>query len=450
MMTELCAFALWLIGAALVSQASERAVAEPPQSKGGASVVSQVPRSRLGAGSPVSGSRPAEESQGGEDIVPPGLQVKLQFLDSQTLFSAGQQPPRPAQWPWGRRTDPRYPPRWAPKPTHMAWVGVQDVPDLLVDVGPALAATRAAKEFSEEQKHFLDRSALWAVASQNDPAAVTVRRSSDKGYGLYAVSEADARKMAEAFVEWLDLQSRQKIVEAQKRIKEIPAELAAAKQEMEAARGRLEEATREHSGLLKELGVESLERARQVREELTKLGHVLEIDEAGTLAKLEAIRKLWAEQAKRIKEIKEKGGSPVLSSALGDMQAQLDVELAGIMRKREVLRAKEQRFQRLLALSESQKAAETDISNLARRVGHLEHEPSELEGLLVWCYGNRTRMKVDPQVTIAPVQLDAYLSAPLVTTAPSMGAQLPVEPATPRAVAAPPNMPVPPRIERRR
>ena len=191
-----------------------------------------------------------------------------------------------------------------------------------------LLNTSAAKSFSERQGEFV-QSSVWLVARRR--LRDKLRHLPDGGQQctLYAVTEQDARLMAEASLEILDAERRAKFEETKGWLLKYSARLAESGGELSAAERGMAEARVE------------LERARQAaphknrgaaEEDIGRLEVSLwsiEVSVAGVNAKIAAIQRLKTKEA----NARDSETSQMLDRLLMEQ----DVELAGLLAQRDIV-----------------------------------------------------------------------------------------------------------------
>lgn len=194
-----------------------------------------------------------------------------------------------------------------------------------------LQAHWLAASLSEQQKHFL-REAEDKVISVR-PGTSLDSRMRPKGLyiTLFAVSEEDARKMAVAFIDYVDKQHAWRRQEAEESLERLRAKMPALEKEVSEAEGALEKLTQRQAEIKATTAYQELGQAKKAVEDLTAVLNTLQVDIKGMEGEIAAIR----EQDAYVKNL---GGSIV--PHLLQMKVEAQIELAGALARREA--AKEQ------------------------------------------------------------------------------------------------------------
>ncbi len=206
--------------------------------------------------------------------------------------------PPPRRHPPGSKLR-RPPPRKVLRPTHMAEMFMNHISGLPNRNAPAgtgirnLLETTAGRGFSEEQRRFFKETNKWIRYGRKE--------GSPEGYmyiNLYAVSEQDAKRLAEAVVEFLDKQARKNREILESRIRGCEEKIPQIKKELKKQREDMEELgvwieKRVEGGLrkLKLLGTD-FDAAKESKETVLKMDkflNSLQIEISGIKAKLEAV-----------------------------------------------------------------------------------------------------------------------------------------------------------------
>lgn len=184
---------------------------------------------------------------------------------------------------------------------------------------------------------------------------------------LYAVTEADAKLMAQAFLDGLNSLPGERIAEYQRQLTEFREQLNQAQRDLPKKEAELKVCEQQYSAAKKarhefESDIEAPASSKQTIAEMDKTLDTLEIELVGIREKLKTV-----EQYR-----KGTKSGPYLSSELrvklDEMFVEQMIELSGLEARRqlaEVIRAKEQRF---LGLSNERERLKTEVNVLANSI----------------------------------------------------------------------------------
>ncbi|MBU0617070.1 MAG: hypothetical protein KKI02_05085 [Planctomycetes bacterium] len=194
-----------------------------------------------------------------------------------------------------------------------------------------LLNTNAAKGFSERQREFV-RSSAWLLLRERPKDKLERFPGDTKQCTLYAVTEQDARLMAEASLEILDARRRANFEEIRARLLKYRARLAEAEEELPEAEQNALEARETYESAQKASPHKNREAAQEDLERLEVSRWSIEVSIAGINAKIAAIRRLKA----------EKDATRDLESLqmLDRLLMEQDIELAGLLAEKAVIESR--------------------------------------------------------------------------------------------------------------
>jgi len=257
--------------------------------------------------------------------------------------------------------------------------------------------TETGQQLSEKQKLLVAR----LVASRKDPNDIVgpfgTGASSILGtsrYTLPAVSEQDARLMAEALVEWLDGIARAELEREKNYREEVQAGVTEASHRIPGLESQIATVDKKLTELKKTVHYVSADDARRNASELANVLNQVEVDIAGIKAKVDAINKIKANNVKA-----------AIDEKLNEMLIVQDVELAGALARRDAALAAIEGAEQFYTLSEQkvQLAGELDNQQVTIKGGSrsveqrervLADPPSEMRPITVY----------DNKVTIFPAR----------------------------------------------
>jgi hypothetical protein len=243
--------------------------------------------------------------------------------------------------------------------------------------------TPPGKSLSGQQREFLrtsDAMAWHHVVNMKDHSKIF----------LYAVSSADVKKMARAFLEvgienakdaMQDVKSRLRSYE--EKVAKIRKELPKMEAELKAVTAEYEEAMRETHSPLSE--ADTAEESRKIILEMNTILDSLAIDITGIEAKLSAVKKIKAQKT---------AGSAEGLARLEDIVSEQTIELAGSLARKKAaisIREREEKYYNLYKRRLS----------LAKQVGELKKELRNAENY----QKNAEQWLADPEPNMLPPQV---------------------------------------------
>jgi myosin heavy subunit len=241
----------------------------------------------------------------------------------------------------------------------------------------------AGRSVSARQREFLATSDAFVYGSFGD----VVRNH--RQYLLYAVSQEDAKKMAQAFMELVTEEANSRMQEEKNELREGEAKIAQAKQRLPEAEAELEAITVEYQSVKKTTHPLSSDEdgAKQAKDTILEMDKILDslnIQITGIRAKLSAV-----EQYRSKKNISAEG-----LAKLEQILSEQTVELAGALaRKGAALEISKQ---------------EQEFCRLAKKWASLEAEVKDLRKSLPdweqWCRDKEEEL-VDPAAGLLPPKL---------------------------------------------
>lgn len=241
-------------------------------------------------------------------------------------------------------------------PSHVAvlFVGPSQLfPDFETpSVIKSILSTSAGKSLSQQQVHLL--STGYGCISR-------LGRFGDKvpnhyHFRLYAVSENDARKLTEAFIEILTDQARIKALPHRERMLDLQNEILQTEAKIPKANAEAEAASSELAELKKTVHYLSSEEAEQTISELNRILVTNDIDIAGTRAKITVIEEY--------KSKKIFSGESHLA-ALNQMLSEQNIELAALLAKKKAATTARQAAERYCNLLKALKMPNHLVTQLS-------------------------------------------------------------------------------------
>jgi len=327
--------------------------------------------------------------------------------------------------------------RGGTRPTHMAEVRVtQDYANALraldsfirsrfryvgynerdrhLEVFARIESSSISERFSEAQRAFLDTGfAVWNEPAQRGPGA---------GYFvtcLCAVSEADAKRMAQAYLDGLEKNAKAKTLEVQQALAETKNKLAQMEADLPKKQAELKICKEQFDPLKKarcEFGDlhEAIQSAKQTIAEMDKMLDTLEIELVGLREKVKAIESFRKPNQTLHGQVQAR---------LDEMFVEFMIEQSGLEARREkaaLIRAKEERFLRLEAEHSQLKGS---IGRLYTLVPPLESQIRRLEEVLA----ERVRTLKGPKVFENTVILHRKVEAETPEEKPSSDGAAPTD-----------------------
>jgi hypothetical protein len=266
--------------------------------------------------------------------------------------------------------------RWARtsaiRPTHVAEVFIRrssSGPGLSVRQ-ETLLETSSAAAMTPKQREFMEASTV--VESQGSGVANHHR------IFLYAVSEADAKKMVEAFIEILDGRAGQKRLQYVNKLREDKEEMAKAKGLLPGKEALLPSVKTEYDKIKESshpftADTEAAEHAKQTMLEMGKMLDALDVELAGIREKLKVIQEYWNQDGEWTKEALAK---------LQELQIIQTIELKGAEARKKAAVAIRQREKDFLDLFEKWTSLESEIDSLKSTILSREERITKCEETL--------------------------------------------------------------------
>ena len=264
--------------------------------------------------------------------------------------------------------------RWARtsaiRPTHVAEVFIRRSSSGLSVRQETLLETSAAAAMTPKQREFMEASTV--VESQGSGVA------NDHRIFLYAVSEADAKKMVEAFIEILDGRAGQKRLQYVNKLREDKEEMAKAKgllpgKEALLLTGKAEyDKSKEYAHAFS-ADTEAAEHAKQTMLEMSKMLDTLDVELAGIREKLTVINDYWSKRGEM---------SEAARGKLQEMEIEQMVELKGAEARRKAAVAIRKREKDFFDLFDQWLSLDSEVKGLGSTIDSREKHIAEYEAIL--------------------------------------------------------------------
>lgn len=203
-----------------------------------------------------------------------------------------------------------------------------------------LLQTSAGKSMSPVQKEFLDTSGSYEPSDQPFP---------DKPIGyvrihLYAVSQDDAKKMARAFIEYVNENTQARIKEYKEQIRKWEEAVSQAKKKLAEVEPQLKETDEQYKMVKKDTHQfssdnEAVDLAKKTIVEMDKTFNDLDIELAGIQERIRTIKDYQNKERQR----------PELQAKLDSMYIDLMIELNGLEARKKVAKEISRREQNFLS-----------------------------------------------------------------------------------------------------
>ena len=249
-----------------------------------------------------------------------------------------------------------------------ARVQTQSVPSLKAE---SFLKTSAAAAMTTKQREFIESTRAFILTGSSPNPTESLFR-------LFAVSEADARKMIEAFIEILGEKPKQKRLQYVNKLREDTEEMAKAKGLLPGKEALLLTVKAEYDKSKKlaqafSADTEAVEHAIQTMLEMSKMLDTLDVELAGIREKLEVIRTYWSQHRGRTNEADAK---------LEEIQIIQTIELKGAEARRKAAVAIRQREKDFLDLFDQWTSLNSEVKGLKDTIGSREERIAEIEETL--------------------------------------------------------------------
>jgi prefoldin subunit 5 len=194
-----------------------------------------------------------------------------------------------------------------------------------------LLSTSLAKNLSEQQREFVQSSA-WVQRRSIPPGTLEGYSRGATRCTLYAVTEQDARLMAEATLEMHDARRRAAFEESKGWLLKYRARMAEAEEELPEAERKALEARETYESAQKAAPHKNREAAQEDLERLELSLWSIEVNVTGINAKIAAIRRLKGE--------KDATGYLESLKMLDRLLMEQDIELAGLLAQKAVIESR--------------------------------------------------------------------------------------------------------------
>lgn len=303
---------------------------------------------------------------------------------------------------WLRQADPSQAGRGPIRPTHVAEVLISDEAQPSYPLMPTnrdLLEASAAATMSQKQRKFMeDSDALGSSMTRGRAEGQEYRR-----LYLYAVSEADARRMIEAFIE---IRSEK----ANRRRLEYVTELRKKQEEMAKAKGLLPgkeallptvkaeyDKSKEYAHAFSS-DTEAAEHAKQTMLEMSKMLDTLDVELAGIREKLNVINDYWSKRGEM---------SEAARGKLQEMEIEQMVELKGAEARRKAAVAIRKREKDFLDLFDKWTSLDSEVKGLRSTIDSRQKHIAEYEAILADPKPDMLPPKIyQDKVVIYPVRTD--------------------------------------------
>ena len=283
------------------------------------------------------------------------------------------------------------------RPTHVAEGFVKSQygrslkPDVFLKTSAGAALTVKQREFMEE--------------STDDYIYLgpNMEEASNRFFRLYAVSEADARKMLEALIEILGERPRRVRLEYVNKLREWQEEMAKAKGLLPGKEALLPGVKADYDKSKENAhpilaDTEAYEQGKQTIVEMGKMLDTLDVELAGIREKLKVIQEYWGQEGEWSKEAFAK---------LQELQIIQTIELKGAEARRKQAVAIRRREKDFLDLFDKWQSLEAEVESLKSRIESRERRIAEIEEVLANPKPDMLPPKIyENKVVIYPVRAD--------------------------------------------
>lgn len=238
-----------------------------------------------------------------------------------------------------------------------------------------LLKTSAGRSFSDRQRDLLETEKAFWLAGTVSRRGVSGSEFGEYGWGgrtyrIYAVSEADIKKMVLAVVEFVAGKGTENARRSVERLKEIQPQLRTSisktKEEIKAKSGQLPRVYQKYMDAIhnspysKHPPSQVPDEVRKTMFEMDKMLDVLNIEIVGVQSKLSAINK-YSDQ-------KDVLGSQTLTLTLREMAIRQEIELVGAESRRQAIMSVKRREEALYNQYEAYRDLKNEIVNLENSV----------------------------------------------------------------------------------
>jgi len=283
------------------------------------------------------------------------------------------------------------------RPTHVAEVFLRQKQLRSALEPESFLKTSAAASMSPKQREFIEGSD--AFAHMRSAREV---RNHDRFF-LYAVSEADARRMTEAFIEILEERPKRRRLEYATKLQEYQEEMAKAKGLLPGKEALLPTVKAEYdkskeSAHAFSADTEAAGHAKQTMLEMSKMLDTLDVELAGIREKLKVIQDYWSQDGTWTKEAFPK---------LQELQIIQTIELKGAEARRKASVAIRRREKDFLDLFNQWTALDSEVKHLKGTIESKEKVIAQIEAILANPKPDMLPPKIyQDKVVIYPVHTD--------------------------------------------
>jgi len=298
-------------------------------------------------------------------------------------------------WPW-RGKLPGRPGQGPIRPTHVAEVFVRYGERPRFD-SKIFLETSVASGMTVKQREFIEASDILTYMGSGKKV------SNHELFYLYAVSEQDARKMTEAFIEILDERPKQKRLEYANKLRQDKEEMAKAKGLLPGKKALLPSVKADYDKRKESAhpflsDTEAAEQAKQTILEMGKMLDTLDVELAGIREKLKVIQEYWSQDGTWTKEAFAK---------LQELQIMQTIELKGAEARRKAAVAIRRREKDFLDLYDQWTSLESTVMILKSRIESRQKRIAEIEAVLANPKPDMLPPKIyQDKVVIYPVRVD--------------------------------------------
>jgi len=283
------------------------------------------------------------------------------------------------------------------RPTHVAEGFVKSQygrslkPDIFLKTSAGAALTAKQQKFMEEGTDD------YIYLGPN------MKGGSERFFRLYAVSEADARRMIEALIEILGERPKEIRLKYAKMLREAREEMAKAKgllpgkeALLRSVKGEYDKSKESSHAFLAD--TEAAEQAKQTILEMGKMLDTLDVELAGIREKLKVIQDYWSQDGTWAKEAFAK---------LQEMQIIQTIELKGAEARRKAAVAIRQREKDFLDLFDQWTSLDSEVKHLKSTIESREKRIAQIEAILANPKPDMLPPKIyQDKVVIYPVHTD--------------------------------------------
>jgi len=302
---------------------------------------------------------------------------------------------------WLRWVDPSQAGQGPIRPTHVAEFLISDEGQPTMPRNRDILDASAAATMSPKQRKFIEDSD--ALGSSMTRGRVKEEGREYRRFFLYAVSEDDARKMIDAFIEIRSEQPRRRRLAYITTLQKNQEEMAKAKGLLPGKEALLPTVKAEYDKSKEyahafSADTEAAEHAKQTMLEMSKMLDTLDVELAGIREKLKVINDYWSKRGEM---------SEAARGKLQEMEIEQMVELKGAEARRKAAVAIRKREKDFFDLFDKWTSLESEVKGLAGTIESREKRIAEIEEILANPKPDMLPPKIyQDKVVIYPVNTD--------------------------------------------